>query len=243
MRAKTTLVAAILACHLLPLTSLGQHTHSPSPAETSARVPALEKFHDVIFVVWHDAWPNKDTAKLASLLPEVRKGVREIAAAELPGILREKGAAWQKGVAALDSSAGTYEAAVAAGNAQRLLEAAEQLHARYEALVRVIRPVLKELDDFHATLYTLYHYDLPNYSLEKISAAAKVLLEKMTALNAAVLPARLKVSTDAFNDARTKLNEAVKALNAAAGGGNDADVKAAVEEVHARYEAVQRIFE
>ena len=39
------------------------------PAETTPNVPALEVFHEVIFKIWHEAWPDKNTAMLRQLLP------------------------------------------------------------------------------------------------------------------------------------------------------------------------------
>ncbi len=65
-------------------------------------------------------------------------------------------------------------------------------------LVRVIRPALKELDEFHAVLYMLYHYYMPGDSLEQMKSSAVALKEKMVVLNKAVLPERLKSKEPAF---------------------------------------------
>jgi len=220
-----------------------QEKHAPAPAETLAKVPALEAFHEVVFPMWHDAWPNKNIAKLVGMLPDVKRGVAGIANAELPGILREKKAVWIQGVKELQLAAGAYEAAAIAADSQGLLNATERLHMRYEGLVRVIRPVLREIDDFHASLYALYHYFLPHYSLEKIGASATELKAKMGPLGKASLPERWKAKSATFARSRADLGTAVDALEAAVAGKNEARVKAAVEEVHARYEAMTAVFE
>ena len=31
-------------------------------ADSKAEVPALSSFHEVIYVIWHEAWPEKDAA-------------------------------------------------------------------------------------------------------------------------------------------------------------------------------------
>lgn len=240
-----TLRAAVLLLILAALVSPGiaQETHGASPADTVSRVPALDQFHEVIFVIWHDAWPKKDTEKLTSLLPDVKAGMESIAGAKLPGMLREKKGAWENGVAELRGAAEAYAEAAIAKDSDRLLKAAELLHARYEGLVRVIRPVLKEIDDFHATLYVLYHSYLPDYSLDSIARAAAGLKSKMVRLDDARLPERLKSKSDAFSAARKDLGAAVASLNAAVLTRNEPAIRAAVEAVHTRYETLARVFE
>ena len=66
-------------------------------ADVEARVPALSAFHEVVYPLWHDAWPKKDVDALVALSPKVNAGVEAIAKAELPGILRDAGAAARGG--------------------------------------------------------------------------------------------------------------------------------------------------
>lgn len=222
---------------------IAQESHGTAPADTVSRVPALEKFHEVIFVIWHDAWPKKDTGKLESLLPDVKAGVDSIAGARLPGMLREKKGVWEHEVAELRAAAEAYAEAVKLKDAEKLLKAAEELHARYEGLVRVIRPAMKEVEDFHATLYVLYHSYLPEYSLDNIARAAGDLKAKMARLEEAKLPERHKSKSDAFTAARKELGNAVASLHAAVRAGEEPAVRAAVESVHSCYEALTRVFE
>ncbi len=220
-----------------------QQTQPDTASETRARVPALEAFHEVIFKVWHDAWPKKDTALLRTLLPRIEAGAREIAGASLPGILRDRKNAWDENIRGLDSAVTDYRRAVEQRAYQPLLSAAENLHSRYERLVRTIRPVLKELDQFHAVLYMLYHYYMPEKATGKIRESAAELSNRMKALNAAQLPPREAKKQEAFTAARAQLSDAVNALAAVAASSDEQNVREKILAVHAKYQALERVFE
>ena len=211
--------------------------------ETSATVPALIEFHKVIYKIWHTAWPNKDTDMLMSLLPEIEKGTVQIVQAELPGILRDKKTSWEKGIEELRAVVKEYQTAVEGKQKQPLLDAAEKLHAQYEALVRVIRPPLRQLEDFHAVLYMVYHYYMPGESLDKIRASVEPLRDKMTALNRATLPARFKGKEASFMEARKGLEKAVNELGVAISSNDLGKIKTAVEAMHSRYVTLAGVFE
>lgn len=238
MIVKRCLIAAVLLMMMAGLPASAQERTE----ETTPRVQALDSFHEVIARIWHEAWPQKNTALLKQLIPQVEKGIAEVASAPLPGILRDKKPAWDEGVKKLKQAGSEYSAAAAAQDDAGLLDAAEKLHSRFEALIRVIRPALKELDDFHAVLYMLYHYHFPKNDLENIRLSAAALNQKMSALNAAALPARLKQKDPEFQSARAKLSTSVANLESAAAGSDQAKIKAAVESVHSDYQSLERIF-
>ena len=212
------------------------------PAETVASVPALDAFHEVIFKIWHEAWPKKDTAMLQNLLPDVEKGIASVAAAPLPGILRDKKDAWDEGVRKLQGAGAEYQAAAIAQDDAKLLAAAEVLHSRFEGLMRAIRPALKELDEFHAVLYMLYHHYLPKNDLENIRKSSAELLQKMAALNQAKLPERMSDKDHDFQVARGMLAQSVAALEAGIQSSDEKTISAAVEAVHTRYQSLEKIF-
>jgi hypothetical protein len=212
------------------------------PAETVASVPALDAFHEVIYKIWHEAWPKKDTAMLQKLLPDVEKGIASVAAAPLRGILRDKKDAWDEGVRKLQSAGSDYKAAAVAKDDAKLLAAAEVLHSRFEGLMRTIRPALKELDEFHAVLYMLYHHYLPKNDLENIRKSATELTQKMAALNQVKLPERLIDKEYDFQVARGMLSQSVSALEGAIQSNGAQTIKDAVEAVHSRYQALEKIF-
>jgi hypothetical protein len=232
-------IRTAFCCMLLCLG--GVSIYAQKPADAVSEVPELVAFHEVIFKIWHEAWPEKNTSMLKDLQPEVARGIDRIAAAKLPGILREKQEAWEQGVKELQASGVAYWEAAEGDDAARLLNAAEELHRRFEALMRLIRPALEELDDFHSSLYMLYHHYLPEFDIEKIRSSAAELKQKMQALDAAALPERLQSKTAAFQAARKKLSESVEAFSKSAGTGREEAIKKAIEVLHTNYQAVEKI--
>lgn len=216
-----------------------QPAHTPQ-SETSMDVPAVTGFHPTVSKIWHDAWPAKNVEMLRQLRPDVRSGIAAIAAAELPGILRERKDAWGRAVVALKSAGEAYDGAT---DDATLLAAAERLHQQYEALVRVIRPALREMQDFHAVLYPLYHHWLPNGDVERVKSSVGELRQKMAALNSAELPLRLKGRQQQFSEARTLLAKSMDELHLTLASNDMAKIRPAVEQMHARYEALDKIVE
>ncbi|MFB3852818.1 MAG: hypothetical protein ACE148_03220 [Vicinamibacterales bacterium] len=231
------------ACCLLPaVVAVAAQSATPGQHETSAEVPALGAMHEVIYPLWHEAWPAKDVKKMAALLPEIEKHVAAVAGAQLPGILRDKQAAWKQGVAALQASVSDYRKAVQAGNTEALLEAAEQVHTDYEKLVRTIRPVTPEIEAFHQALYVLYHYDKDRFALPTVTTNVRILKMKMDALAAAALPARFKPKEADYTAARNALSRSVDALVAALDTSDEQKIKAAIDAVHDHYQALEQVF-
>jgi len=214
------------------------------PDETSGRVPELDAFHKPIYALWHEAWPSKDIAKLKSLLPDVEQAFTTLAAAKLPGILREKKGKWDEKLQLLTKAVKDYRKATDENNSEGILKATEAVHMNYEQLVRVVRPVLAELDAFHQSLYLLHHYYVPEQEADQIKSSADSLVKKMGALNAAELPKRLEAKNEQFVKARKNLDDAV---NAFAEGVRSKKVKDEIAKlegiVHTRYEVLEKVFE
>jgi hypothetical protein len=211
--------------------------------ETKSEVPELTAFHDIIYPIWHTAYPEKDYAALRSYVPQVNELAAKVFAAKLPGILREKQAKWDEGLAAFKKSVEDYNAAAKGADDQALLVAAEALHAKYEALVRTIRPVLKEVEAFHQILYVLYHKDAPANAFDKIREATADLVVKAEAITKATLPTRLAAKGEAFKTAAAELVEAAKALDAAGKAHDHDGMLAGVEKVHTKYQTLEKIFD
>ena len=143
-------------------------------AEITASVPELNELHEVVYPLWHSAYPDRDFELIKSLLPRMDSLTALLDAAPLPGILREKQAAWDERKANLASALLGLHAATESGNHEEMLKQVEAFHAGYEQLVRTIRPLVKELDAYHQELYKLYHYYGPQYDLPQIQASAAV---------------------------------------------------------------------
>ena len=234
---------AITALLFVPARSASTQESAAAHAEMRAEVPALNEFHEVIRTLWHDAWPNKDYDALRALLPEIRQRAEVVVRADLPGILRDKQAVWGEGVKELQAIVAEYAAAAEGTDNQKLLDAGERLHAQFEKLVRLIRPALKELDQFHLVLYKLYHYHLPAGDLDSIRASVRQLKEPMAALNGASLPKRLENRQKEFAAGRRKLSAAVNRLVATVRSSDKAGIEKAITAMHDRYQALVAVFD
>jgi hypothetical protein len=210
--------------------------------ETRSEVPELTAFHEVIYMIWHTAYPSKDAEALRGLVPRINALASKIYTAKLPGILREKEGKWKAGVAQLRESMDVYNTAASGKDDQVLLNAAETLHSKYEILERTLNPVLKEMDAFHQSLYVAYHKYLPEKAYDMIRGASADLVIQAEAVTKATLPKSLEAKTAAFKKAAAELWDAAKALDAASQAHDHAGMESGVEKVHMRYQALESVF-
>jgi hypothetical protein len=213
-------------------------------AETSSEVPELWEFHDVIYQIWHEAWPEKNTEMLRDLIPDIETGFAKLEKASLPGILRDKQEDWSKGIQDMAGIIETYKKTAAADQKEPLLKAAEDLHSKFEMLVRFVRPVMKEIDRFHQELYMLYHYYMPEYDVKKIEISASELLLRMEPIEKAKLPSRLTDKQPVFDQAKIALKESLIQLQQSIIDEAEKDqVMKAIEVVHDKYQLLVGVFE
>jgi hypothetical protein len=210
--------------------------------EITAEVAELDAVHDVMGPMWHTAFPAKDFEAIRAAVTDFGPLLAALDAVQLPGILQDKQARWDEQNALLTSSYDGLKAAAEAGSEDEMLAFAEAFHMNYEGMVRIIRPVVPELDVFHQALYGLYHYYGPGYDLEKITGAAEAMAVAVPPLQAAELPSRVAEHQADFEAGVTALGEEVAALQATLADPDRDTVEAAIEAVHAAYEHVEDIF-
>jgi hypothetical protein len=211
--------------------------------EITAAVPELSDLHEVIYPLWHTAYPEKDFALIKELLPQAEALAAKVDAATLPGILRDKQADWEAGKVNLQTTLQSLKSAVEADNQEDMLKQTEAFHSAFERMVRTIRPMVKELEAFHQELYKLYHYYTPEYDLEKIRAAVPLMQEKIMALKEVTLPSRLVDRQEDFDAAVESLDAACGELAEIVTEDDQGKIKAAVEKVHTAYQNTEKIFD
>lgn len=216
---------------------------APQSQDVQSTVPELTAFHDIIYPIWHTAYPEKDYAALRQYAPEVKSMAEKIFGAALPPILHEKKEKWDRGLAEFKKAVQEYLTAASGTDDQALLAAAEELHSKYELMVRIIRPVLREVDAFHKILYVIYHKYLPEKNYDGIRSVSEDLTLKAEAIAKATLPKRLEVKAEEFRAAADALHASTKNLNAALTSGDPVAIDAAVETVHTQYQNLERIFD
>lgn len=213
-------------------------------SEVNSEIKELTEFHDVIYQIWHTAWPEKDIKLLKSFVAQVESGYKKIKKAELPGILRDKKAKWNEGVKKLGEFVDSYKSTAGKNDSEGLLSAAEKLHSQYEALVRIVKPLSKEIDNFHQELYMIYHHFLPNYDYEKLKRAVTMLRARNESVFVSKLPEKLKAKQEAFNKAKVELDNAVQDLFGIVLSVDDKEkITKAVEVVHSKYQELEKVFD
>jgi hypothetical protein len=217
-------------------------SHPIQTEETESTVKELGDFHEIIYPIWHTAYPEKDYAALREYVPEVNRLAKNVFNAKLPGILRDKKVKWDLGLEQLKKAVEDYNKAAAGEDDQVLLDAAEVLHAKFEMMVRLIRPVLKEIDEFHKVLYVVYHKYLPNKEFDKIKSVSDDFILKAEAITKATLPKRLEAKADAYAAAAKDLLEASKKLKQTCETQDAETVEKAVEFLHTKYQNLEKIF-
>ena len=232
-------LSIILFIHY-PLFTQGQD-HS---SEISSSIPELSDFHEVIYPIWHTAYPDKDIAMLKEMLSEVNNGAEKIYSAKLPGILRDKKEVWNEGVEKFHSSVERYNQAMEGNDENEMLSSAEELHSNFEMLFRIVRPVTVEVDEFHKVLYMIYHHYWPNKNKEEFNRAVDDLVICAEKLNTCELPKWFEGKTEVVKEQSQKLfnstNKLKELLNQNA---NDSDIDKAIESVHNDYVALETLFD
>jgi len=232
------LITALLTC--FPLYSQDQE-HS---SEIDSSVPELFEFHDIIYPIWHTAYPEKNYSMLKEMVQDVNKGAEKIYSAKLPGILRDKEVDWKEGVSKFRSSVESYNKAMQGTDESQMLNAAEELHSDFEMLVRIIRPVTKEVDEFHKVLYMIYHHYWPNKNMEELSKAVNDLEMRAEELNNCVLPKWATDKSEVFKEQSQKLFDSTTNLKVVIDGmSSDAEIEKAIEKVHDNYVALEKLFD
>jgi hypothetical protein len=222
--------------------SYGQTEHQVS--ETSSSVPELFAFHDVIYPMWHTAYPDKDYAMLKELLPKIIEGAEKIQNAKLPGILRDKENVWKEGVDKFKSSAKNYEIACEKDDNDLLLKSTEELHSNFEMLVRIVKPVTKEVDEFHKVLYMIYHHYQPEKDVENLNKSIDDLTIRSEELKNCVLPKWASSKKDEFINAADKLyNSTLELKKLKDGKADDKQIEKGIDAVHSNYQKLESLFD
>ncbi len=211
--------------------------------EITSSVPELKQFHDVIYVIWHEAYPSKDIAALKGMVEKIQADMEKINNAPLPGILKDKEAKWKDGLKVLNASAENYYSAAKGTDDQVMLDAAEKLHADYEFMVRVLRPVSKEVDEYHKDLYVIFHKFYPSKDYKSIAPMMDGMVAKAEACLNAKLPKKLEGKTELFQNTVKELVAKTVALKEALKTNDGAAIDKAVDVMHSKYQDVEKIFE
>jgi hypothetical protein len=213
--------------------------------EITSSVPALTGFHEIIYPIWHTAYPAKDINALKGFVPQIKASMESINSAVLPGILKDKEAAWKNQLKEFNTSAENYYKASEGTDDEAMLIAAEKLHHNFEMMIRVIRPVMKEIDDYHQILYIIYHKLYPARKYDEIAKLMDTLIERADAITKYPqdkLKKRLGDNIPKFDLASKELYKASVSLKEILNGIDSVKKDEAVQNVHTMYQNLESVF-
>lgn len=205
-------------------------------------VPELDQMHEIIFPIWHEAYPDKDYKKLRSYLDEVLRVSDIIIKAKLPGILREKQAKWDIGIQQFKGSVEAYKNACNGTDDADLLLKAEKLHSDYEMLVRIVKPLMKEVGSFHESLYIVYHDYLPNNKIDMVLKISDELISKAELILKGKMPKKIEAKKELFIEKVNILINECKNVKAVAEKKDSKAIGEAIEKMHTAYSNIEELF-
>jgi hypothetical protein len=214
-------------------------------SEITSSVPELTNFHEMIIPIWHTAYPAKDINALKGYVPRIKTSMEALNKATLPGILKDKENLWKNQLQQLNVAADNYYKAAGGNDDDAMLSAAEDLHHNFEMMNRVIRPAMKEMDDYHQILYIIYHKLYPDKKYDEIAGLMDSLVESADAIRnypLEKLKKRLGDNTVKFEPAATDLYNATVALKEVLSGNDLAKKSEAVQIMHSRYQNLEAVF-
>jgi hypothetical protein len=198
-------------------------------------VPELREMHHYIHPMWHTGYPEKDIKLLHSLYPDLAAQFGKLQNAPFPEEWADRKLHWQQGLDKMQNTLKAYKSAMDSNNDEALLQAVRELHDNFEGLMMVINPPIPEIDDFHKTLYYVYHDYLPNKDWENINRSVDEFGVKMEKIEKVVLPKWMADQEEQFNTARQNLKQAVQELASLKNTEDKAQLEKAIEKVHEAY--------
>jgi hypothetical protein len=238
------LISAFIFIAFSSIPAFSQHQFDST--EITSSVPELVKFHDVIYLIWHEAYPAKNIDALKSYVPDIKTAMAKINDAKLPGILRDKEGKWKDGLVEFNKAAGDYYKAAESNNEQSMLDAAENLHSNFEMMVRTLKPVLKEIDEYHKVLYVIFHKLYPVKKYTDISNLMDDLISKADAITKAPeekLIKRIPNKVEDYNKAAKDLYESTIELKEILKSNDDSKIDKAVDNMHSKYQKLESVFD
>jgi hypothetical protein len=199
---------------------------------------AMEDFHQILMPLWHESYPKKDFRVIRDKAKDLQQKLMALIRVPPPAdlskdeerlleffSLRQELAfqVTQVNLAATDEPDST------------LASAFEKMHWAYEELAKFFAVQIKELDQFHETLYFLWHKALPQRNYQAIKDTAPVLKSEVDSLMKVPLPSGCKVKSEEFDKGKTALKDAVYMLVDACAKGSEENIDASLKAVHDRF--------
>ena len=205
-------------------------------------VSAIRNFELKLEPVLSKACADKDYRALRSVKGEVNEYAQKIYSIRLKGELKDKKASWDAGIKGFRIAVSEYYKSVSGNNSTALLEAAVRLHAAFEKLLRIIRPVSLEIDEFQSVFYLLYNKYLPNEEYDKMLSLKEKLVDKAEAIKKGKVPEKFLENLAQIQQAEDELLKVVKKFASFNESSKAEDIEMGAENIHQKLEDLNAFF-
>lgn len=224
-------------------TEIKQEEKTPVTEMKKPGVTGIREFHQVLYPVWHDYFPQGDFQSIRNAIPEFKRTAKILNETELPQFYHNVKDDFESKRENLASAVDKMESVAQTGNDQELAKAVEEMHTAFERMARVLAPRTRELEEFHLVLYPLWHQAMPNKDYQAIKAAVPSLESKMEALMQAQLSQRFRGIESEFVEKRQALKLAVEDLADVCRQNKDEEIIDKLTQMHDAYRELDQVFE
>lgn len=213
-------------------------TVSSASDTTDSLKMAMDEFHQVLATLWHQTFPEKDFQTIREKAPLLQEKLMRLAQVKLPTYLewdKEKLDSFLSKRQYLIVSVDHVVRAAADTVDSSLASAFVEMHWAYEELEKVFAVPIEELDNFHETLYFLWHKALPQKDYEAIRKTTPVLKTEVDSLMKASLSRNFPIKKEEFEKKRALLKDAVYQLAEVCEKASDEKIEEALSLVHDRF--------
>lgn len=216
----------------------------PSVAEMKKPgVTGIREFHQVLYPVWHDYFPQGDFQAIRNAIPEFKEAMKVLTEAQLPQFYHNVKDDFEAKRKNLALSVEKMDSVAQTDDDKGLAKAVEEMHTAFERMARVLAPRIRELEQFHLVLYPLWHQAMPKKDYQTIKAAVPSLEGKMEALMQARLSRSFTGIESQFVEKRQALGLSVEDLADVCRKGRDEEIIDKLTVIHDAYRELDQVFE
>jgi hypothetical protein len=198
----------------------------------------MDDFHAVLQPLWHESYPDEDFKTIREKAPLLQQKILALIRIPAPADLsgnEEKLHTFLSKRQELAFFVMELNRAAKDGPDSTLASAFESMHWGYEELEKFFAVQIEELDQFHETLYFLWHRALPARDYETIRKTAPIIKAEMDSLMKVPVPAGCNIKGEEFEERKAALKDAVYGFAQVCEKGTEDDIDAALKALHDRY--------
>jgi hypothetical protein len=231
---------SLLSANADEKTGSTQENDTPSAAPDTADLlrKALDDFHEVLMPLWHESYAEKDFKTIRDKAPLLQEKIMTLIRVPAPADLsqdEEKLHTFLSKRQELAFYVMEFNRAAKDGPDSTLASAFETMHWGYEELEKFFAVQIEELDQFHETLYFLWHRALPERDYQAIRKTAPVVKAEVDSLMKVPVPGACKIKEEEFEKGKTALRDAVYGFAQVCEKGTEDDIDAALKAMHDRF--------